>query len=261
MYDEARTTYGDPYLAVLDLLPVSIWIEDWSPVKAMSDELGRDGPVDWRRYFEQRRDMTIEAANLIDVIDVNQATLTLYGANSKEEVIDSTLGENMVGGELLAFREQLIAFAGGDMRFAIDAEEETMDDAAIQTRINAGIVPDCRDDWSIVYCIIEEITAAGRAPEADDADLLSREDLAYWETIKDSTAAGDYETYLETFPGGIFAPLARRRTKRMGAKPETLDLSPASIIPKIAMNFDQLTERARKNTERKAKSKAAKSLI
>ena len=123
MYDEASAAYEDTYLAVLDLLPVSVWIEDWSPVKAMIDELGRDGPVDWRRYFERHRHMTIEAANMIDVIDVNQATLLLYGANSKEEVIESTLGEKMASGELLAFREQLIAFAEGDMRFTIDAED------------------------------------------------------------------------------------------------------------------------------------------
>jgi hypothetical protein len=259
MYDEASAAYEDTYLAVLDLLPVSVWIEDWSPVKAMIDELGRDGPVDWRRYFERHRHMTIEAANMIDVIDVNQATLLLYGANSKEEVIESTLGEKMASGELLAFREQLIAFAEGDMRFTIDADEETMDDTEIRTRIHAGIVPAARDDWSIVYCIIEENTAAARGERADPTDVVCQEDLAYWEEIKDSPKAEDYDAYLEAFPGGIFAPLARRRTRRMSA--EVLDLSPAAIIPSIGMDFDQLNERARKNSAKKAKSKAAKSLI
>ncbi len=38
-------------------------------------------------------------------------------------------------------------------------------------------------------------------------------EIAFWETIKDSTDPAEYEAYLQAFPEGIFAPLARARVR------------------------------------------------
>ncbi len=48
-----------------------------------------------------------------------------------------------------------------------------------------------------------------------DADL--QVEMLFWESIKSSTDAGDYQAYLESYPGGKFAPLARARIKRYAA--------------------------------------------
>ncbi len=245
-------SYDNAYSAILDRLPVSIWIEDWSPVKLMVDALAHGGPVAWRRYFEHHPQLIIRAADTIDVIDVNAATLDLYRAKSKADVIDSTLGENMGSGELKAFREQLIAFAGGDMRFTIDAEELTMDDVEIHTRIHAGIVPEYRDDRSIVYCMIEERSKREQTDAAIPAYHGSKGELVYWETIKDSRNSEDYEAYLEAYPKGLFAPLARRWIMLNGGASE-----PPPVAHNSGLDFDRLNESAKKNSER-ARSKAAK---
>lgn len=39
-------------------------------------------------------------------------------------------------------------------------------------------------------------------------------DIAFWNAIKDSQFEGDYKAYLEAFPSGKFAPLARLRARR-----------------------------------------------
>ena len=39
-------------------------------------------------------------------------------------------------------------------------------------------------------------------------------DLEFWNAIKDSTDPADYEAYLESFPEGSFAPLARLRIRQ-----------------------------------------------
>ncbi len=46
-------------------------------------------------------------------------------------------------------------------------------------------------------------------PKPAPADL----DLAFWESIKNSTGPTDYQAYLQRFPGGHFAVLARARIK------------------------------------------------
>lgn len=42
-------------------------------------------------------------------------------------------------------------------------------------------------------------------------------ELAFWESIKDSTHASDYEAYLQAYPKGRFAALARSRIERLRA--------------------------------------------
>ncbi|MFQ5954076.1 MAG: hypothetical protein ACE5JZ_03330 [Kiloniellales bacterium] len=39
-------------------------------------------------------------------------------------------------------------------------------------------------------------------------------EILFWESIKDSTDPGDYRAYLETYPNGRFAALARHRLRR-----------------------------------------------
>ena len=81
-------------------------------------------------------------------------------------------------------------------------------------------------------------------------------EMLFWETIKDSTNAEDYEAYLETFPEGIFAPLARRRAMRKSAVAEVVELTQTPDDRPSGLDFDQLSESAKENTER-AKRKAA----
>lgn len=48
-------------------------------------------------------------------------------------------------------------------------------------------------------------------------------DLEFWNAIKESKDAADYEAYLESFPEGSFAPLARLRIRQFSKKAETQD--------------------------------------
>ena len=74
------------YREIFEHSPIAIWVEDWSRVKAMIDQLARRGVKDWQRYFERRPDQLIKANSLCEVVDINAATLSVYGATSKEEV-------------------------------------------------------------------------------------------------------------------------------------------------------------------------------
>jgi formylglycine-generating enzyme required for sulfatase activity len=55
-------------------------------------------------------------------------------------------------------------------------------------------------------------------------DSAEQYELTFWDSIKDSTHASDYEAYLQAYPNGRFAGLARARVERLKAaapKPET----------------------------------------
>ncbi len=73
-------------------------------------------------------------------------------------------------------------------------------------------------------------------PAADAASL----ELAFWDSIKASTDAEDYQAYLRTYPTGQFVELAKVRSRRYGTTPaeapseqavESAALAPSSELP------------------------------
>ena len=80
--------------------------------------------------------------------------------------------------------------------------------------------------------------------------LLLEFDVLFWNTIKNSTEAEDYEAYLQIIPEGVFASLARRRVMRLGAMAEGGEMSPKPVGRSHGLDFDRLNERAKENTER-----------
>jgi ankyrin repeat protein len=66
-------------------------------------------------------------------------------------------------------------------------------------------------------------------------------DLAFWESIKDSTDPAGYQAYLEQFPDGAFAPLARLRLVELGAGDSGRDAAPSTAA------HDDLREAAYEN--------------
>ncbi|TPK94129.1 hypothetical protein FJ938_28850 [Mesorhizobium sp. B2-4-14] len=69
---------------------------------------------------------------------------------------------------------------------------------------------------------------AGSAPTSQFTSPGNAVELAYWATIKDSTDKSFFEAYLQQFPGGVFAPLARLKIdaidKRMEAERQAAHL-------------------------------------
>jgi formylglycine-generating enzyme required for sulfatase activity len=62
-------------------------------------------------------------------------------------------------------------------------------------------------------------------------DSNEQYELTFWDSIKDSNYASDYEAYLKAYPNGRFATLARARIERLKAaagaqKPQTAPTSP-----------------------------------
>ena len=70
-------------------------------------------------------------------------------------------------------------------------------------------------------------------------DSAEQYELTFWDSIKDSTHASDYEAYLQAYPNGRFAGLARARVERLKAaaprpeagKPEATRQEPPRPAP------------------------------
>jgi hypothetical protein len=156
-------------------------------------------------------------------------------SGSLEPVVDGVgTGHSIFAGALLkVLRENVGILTGAELFARLRARVVA---GARQTPLYADIRFTGHEGGDFVFVPRgAEIAAAPQAPAETEAAI----ELAFWNSIKDSLAADDYRAYLDAFPSGRFAPLARRRAElQVAAKPEPslpARPRPAQASPKLAV--------------------------
>ena len=75
----------------------------------------------------------------------------------------------------------------------------------------------------------------------------SQGELVFWQSVKDSTSANDFEAYLLQFPQGLFRPIARNRLIALGGTPPSDE-----IVPPLATSAPPPAPAASSGTSRQA---------
>jgi PAS domain S-box-containing protein len=109
------------YRNIFQTVGVSIWEEDFSEVKAAIEALRAQGVKDLPRYLAEHPEFVKQAIALVKILDVNDATIELFGARTKEELLVS-LNRLFLPETEAVFAQELIALAEGRTSF----EAETM---------------------------------------------------------------------------------------------------------------------------------------
>ncbi len=139
--------------------PVSLWEQDYSQVRTAVDEIIRSGVTDLRAHFRAHPGLAKELGALIRVVDVNQATVDLYGAKTKDEVLGNlgvTIGE--ASEELLA--EQLATLAEGSNRFEFETVMYRSRGETGLCLVLLAIAPGSETSWSKVFVAIVDISGS-----------------------------------------------------------------------------------------------------
>ena len=113
------------YRNIFQTVAVSIWEEDFSAVKAAIDALRAQGVSDFRRYLAEHPDFTRQAIALVRILDVNDATIDLFGARNKEELLVS-LHRLFLPETEAVFGRELIALAEGQTSLAAETVLQTL---------------------------------------------------------------------------------------------------------------------------------------
>ena len=139
--------------------PISLWEEDFSGVKVYLDAVRKSGITDFQKYFEEHADSVIECAQKIKILNVNQATISIFKAKNKEEMltnISEVLGED----SLDVFREELVALGEGALEFSCEIHQKRLDGKLIIGDLRLSIAPGYADLWEKVFVSIQDITEA-----------------------------------------------------------------------------------------------------
>ena len=74
---------------MFDLAPVSLWIEDYSAVRALFEQWRADGVGDIKAFLATDSDRVRQCSERIRILKVNRKTLSLFGARDLAELMDN----------------------------------------------------------------------------------------------------------------------------------------------------------------------------
>ena len=144
--------------------PISLWEEDFSAVKRRLDGLRADGVTDFNAFLGEHPEVVSECVTLVQVLDVNKATLDLYGAVSKDNLIQNLRSSLPEAGNDF-FRRELVQIASGSLRFEMEMIAQTLNGEMITVNLNWAAIPGYESDLSKVIVSIINITEQKRAED------------------------------------------------------------------------------------------------
>lgn len=155
--------------------PVSIWIEDFTAVAQLLNQLRANGVSDLDTHLDNHPEVLLEAISLIRVIDVNDATLEMYESDTREGLLDNM---NQLLSEVPPehFRQELLAIWENKIDgHKFEASAVTLKGQLLQIIVHwRAPVIDGRMDFSRVIVAITDITKRKKA----EHDLKAAADTA-----------------------------------------------------------------------------------
>ena len=142
--------------------PVSLWVEDFSEVKKLIDEIRAQGITDLRVFTDVHEEFVARCISEIRIIDVNQHTLDLFAAPDKETLLRN-LPAVMRDDMEPCFREQLIDLWDGKLFQQREVVNYTLDGGKLNLLLQFTVFPAHEHDWSLVQVALTDITARKKA--------------------------------------------------------------------------------------------------
>lgn len=103
----------DRYRRLFASVPVSIWEEDWTEVIAMVRRVPAGSPEEFRSYLAEHPGFVREALRKVRILDVNEHTLEMFGATSKDDLLGSLEVVFSTDDTLPGFEGELVALFSG----------------------------------------------------------------------------------------------------------------------------------------------------
>ncbi len=142
--------------------PVSLWVEDFSSIKALLDELREHGISDFRVFTDVHPEFVLRCMSEIRVLDVNRHTLKMFAAPDKATLL-TRLNEVFRDGMEQHFKEQLIDLWEGKLFQLREVTNYALDGSELHVHLQFSVLPGHENDWSLVQVALTDITARKKA--------------------------------------------------------------------------------------------------
>jgi PAS domain S-box-containing protein len=152
------------FRTIFEQSPISLWEEDFSVVKQRLEELKTRGVSDLNSYFISHPEFVVECAGLVKITRINEATVKLYGATSKEELL-AGLGVVFTEDSFHQFANELIALSEKKLSMTTKVVNKTLAGDRIDLLLQWTVAPGFENDYSRVLVSIIDITELKHASD------------------------------------------------------------------------------------------------
>jgi len=146
----------DDFRRLFENSEVSIWNEDFSDVIYSLAKIREEGVTDLAQYFRENEKAVWDMAAKVEVLNVNEATLNLFGAKSIGE-FRARISETFAEDAIEVFQKGLHAIWKKKKVFRSEANYRTLDGELINCIISFQI-PENEDDFNSIPVTIVDIT-------------------------------------------------------------------------------------------------------
>jgi len=145
------------YRIIFNESPVSLWEEDFSLVKQYFQSLKAQSVSDLRRYLEQNPEEVAKLSKMVRIINVNNTTLKLYNARTKEEFY-AGLPAFFNDQALELFKEELNALFNGETVYQSEFPGYKLTGEMIDVIVRLSVIPGYEDTLEKVIVSVIDIT-------------------------------------------------------------------------------------------------------
>ena len=146
------------YYSLFENAAIAVWEEDFSEVKKLFVRLAKEGVKDFRQYFYAHPEVLARCAGMIRVVNINEKSVRLLGARTKEEVI-RRLSEYFTEESYPVFAEELIQLAEGKTSFSSEIVTRVPEGERQVLDLNLQVARGYEDTLSSVLVSFSDITA------------------------------------------------------------------------------------------------------
>ncbi|MDE1181953.1 sensor domain-containing diguanylate cyclase [Paraburkholderia sp.] len=227
---------------MFDLAPVSLWLEDFSGVRALFDGWRAEGVTDLRAHFGEHPERVAQCAKAIRLIKVNRKTLTQFEAADFAALTDN-LSAVFRDDMLKTHLEELCQLWAGQLHFTSQTVNYTLGGRRLDVLLKGAVLPGHEDAWDRVLVSVEDITELEGArhrvglAETYSRGLFEHSPVSLWvedfsavkRLLDDARAAGisDFRTFTDVHPEFVERCMAEihvldinRHTLEMFAAPD-----------------------------------------
>lgn len=233
--------------------PVSLWLEDFSAVKALFDGWRAAGVEDVEAYFRDTPAALESCAKAIRILAVNRRTLQLFKARDLAH-LTANLDKVFRADMREVHARNMIALWRGETTYSGEGPNYTLDGERIDVLVHARIVTGHEADWSRAIIALEDISARVQAErrvresEAYVRSLFEYSPTSLWiedfsgirSLLEAQRAAGvtDMRAFLDSRPD--FVQACAQAIKVVDINRATLDMHGAADKREVLDNLHRI---------------------
>jgi diguanylate cyclase (GGDEF)-like protein/PAS domain S-box-containing protein len=148
--------------SLFDHSPVSLWVEDFSAVKGLLDDVRARGIRDFATFIKVHPEFVTRCMREIRVVDVNRETLRMFGATDKATLLENI--SHIFRDEMHdSFAEQLQDLWEGKTQQQREVVNYSLSGDLVNIHMQFAVLEDRLATWDLVLVSLVDITARKKA--------------------------------------------------------------------------------------------------